>query len=122
MPHDEVTPDWARPVVHWEIQAIDADRQRAFYSEVFNWSIGEGPIMGIPAGLGAPEGGPAGHIRQADRAGVSLYVQVRSLTESIDRITARGGSVVIPPFDLAGGPSLAMVLDPEGNGLTLVQQ
>ena len=42
--------DWARPVVHWEIEAVDADAQRAFYAAMFNWEIGDGPIMQIPAG------------------------------------------------------------------------
>ena len=29
--------DWARPVVHWEIRAVDPERLRAFYGEMFNW-------------------------------------------------------------------------------------
>ena len=33
------TKDWARPVVHWEIEARDPERQRAFYSRLFNWEI-----------------------------------------------------------------------------------
>ena len=34
--------DWARPVVHWEIEAIDPHKMRAFYTELFNWEIGGG--------------------------------------------------------------------------------
>ena len=41
--------------------------------------IGDGPIMNIPSGLGGPEPGPAGHLRQADRAAIALYIQVRDL-------------------------------------------
>ena len=40
--------DWARPVVHWEIEATDPERQRAFYADLFNWKIGDGFIMEIP--------------------------------------------------------------------------
>ena len=29
--------DWARPVVHWEIEALDLDRLRTLYSRLFNW-------------------------------------------------------------------------------------
>jgi len=47
--------DWARPVVHWEVQARDAQRLRDFYAQMFNWVIGEGPIMNIPAGVGGPQ-------------------------------------------------------------------
>ena len=114
--------DWARPVVHWEIEARDPDRQRAFYRELFNWSIGDGPIMNIGAGLGGPEPGPAGHIRQSDRAGVNLYVQVRDLRASMAKAAELGGTVVSEPFDVPGGPTLAAITDPEGNPVMLVQQ
>ena len=114
--------DWARPVVHWEIEARDAERQRAFYAGLFNWSIGDGPIMDIPAGLGGPEPGPAGHIREGASAGVRLYVQVRDIAASLARAAELGGSVISQPFDVPGGPTIAFISDPEDNPLVLVQQ
>jgi len=114
--------DWARPVVHWEIEALDAERQRAFYGELFKWEIGDGPIMQIPAGIGGPEPGPAGHIRQGERSGVALYVQVRDIRASLKRAAALGGTVIAEPFDIPGGPTLAPITDPEGNPVMLVQQ
>jgi predicted enzyme related to lactoylglutathione lyase len=114
--------DWARPVVHWEIEARDAERQRTFYAELFNWEVGDGPIMQIAAGVGGPEPGPAGHIRASDRSGVTLYVQVRDLRASLTRAGELGGSVVMEPFDVPGGPTIAGITDPEGNPVTLVQQ
>jgi predicted enzyme related to lactoylglutathione lyase len=114
--------DWARPVVHWEIEARDPERMRAFYSAMFNWDIGDGPIMGVPAGLGGPEPGPAGHIRQSDRSGFNLYVQVRDLRASMAQAAELGGAVVFEPFDVPGGPTLAGITDPEGNSVVLVQQ
>jgi predicted enzyme related to lactoylglutathione lyase len=114
--------DWARPVVHWEIEAIDPDRQRHFYRELFHWDVGEGPIMQIPAGLGGPEPGPAGHIRGGARSGVALYVQVRDLAASLVQAADLGGTVVTEPFDVPGGPTLAAISDPEGNPVMLVQQ
>ena len=114
--------DWARPVVHWEIEARDPARLKAFYGELFNWDITDGFVLDIPAGIGGPEPGPAGHIRQSDRSGVTLYVQVRNLRASLDKAAELGATVVAEPFDVPGGPTLAGVLDPEGNPLTLVQQ
>jgi predicted enzyme related to lactoylglutathione lyase len=114
--------DWARPVVHWEIEALDADAQRAFYAELFNWDISDGPIMNIPAGFGGPEPGPAGHIRGSSRSGVTLYIQVRDIRGSLARAAELGGAVVMEPFDIPGGPTLAAITDPEGNPVTLVQQ
>jgi len=114
--------DWARPVVHWEIEAIDADRLRGFYAALFNWQIGPGPIMQIPAGVGGPEPGPGGHIRSSERSGVTLYVQVRDLRESLEKASELGGTVVAEPFDLPDAPTLAAIPDPEGNPVMLVQQ
>lgn len=113
--------DWARPVVHWEIEAKDPERQRAFYAALFNWRIGDGPIMDIPAGIGGPEPGPAGHIRAGERSGVTLFVQVADLRASLERSVALGASVVVEPFDVPGGPTIAAITDPEGNPLMLVQ-
>ncbi len=114
--------DWARPVVHWEIAARDPERQRAFYASLFSWTIGDGPLPSIEPGLGGPEPGPAGHLRQAESPGVSLYVQVRDLRESLDKAQELGATIVLEPFDIPGGPTLASIEDPEGNSLVLVQQ
>ncbi|MGH8995697.1 MAG: VOC family protein [Acidimicrobiales bacterium] len=113
--------DWARPVVHWEIVARDPVRQADFYRQLFNWEIGDGPIATIAPGVGSPEPGPGGHIREGDAA-VVLYVQVRELRASLDRVKELGGAVTLEPFDIPGGPTLAGVTDPEGNALMLVQQ
>jgi predicted enzyme related to lactoylglutathione lyase len=117
-----VDEDWARPVVHWEIVALDPARQSDFYQRLCNWTVGEGPIMQIPPGLGGPEPGPGGHIRQGDRAGVTLYIQVRDLRASLALAVELGARLVAEPMDVPGGPTLAAVEDPEGNPLTLVQQ
>ena len=114
--------DWARPVVHWAIEARDPEGQRAFYAALFNWSIGDGPIMTIPAGLGGPEPGPAGHIQPGDTSRITLYVQVGDLRASLARTVDLGGSLLLEPFDVPGGPTLAAIADPEGNPLMLVQQ
>jgi predicted enzyme related to lactoylglutathione lyase len=114
--------DWARPVVHWEIEARDPVRQTAFYHRLFNWAIGDGPIHQIAPGLGGPEPGPAGHIRQSHRSGVTVYVQVRDLPTSVALARQLGADVIAEPFDVPGGPTLAVVNDPEGNPLVLVQQ
>ena len=116
------SPDWARPVVHWEIEAQDPDVLRAFYTALFNWNIGDGPIMNISPGIGGPEAGLGGHIRESDKSRVNLYVQVRDLRSSLELAASLGGAVTIEPFDVPGGPSLAGIKDPEGNPLMLVQQ
>ena len=60
--------------------------------------------------------------RQGDRAGVTLYVQVRDLRASLALAVELGGQIVAEPFDIPGGPTLAAIDDPEGVALVLVQQ
>lgn len=114
--------DWARPVVHFEIVARDPEAQAAFYRALCHWDIGEGPIMTIAAGLGGPAPGTGGHIRAGERSGVSLYIQVRDLPASLALAQALGGRIVTEPFDVPGGPTLAMIEDPESVPVMLVQQ
>jgi uncharacterized protein len=117
-----VNDDWARPLVHWEIVARDPQRQTAFYRSLFNWEITDGPLAQVPPGLGGPEPGPGGHIRQGTDPAVVLYVQVRDLPASLVRAAELGGTVVTQPFDVPDGPTIAAIEDPEGNSLVLVQQ
>ena len=114
--------DWARPVVHWELVALDPVAQAEFYRRLFNWDVGEGDIRFVAAGLGGPEPGPGGHILAGDRPGVVLYVQVRDIHASAALVEELGGRMTAPPFDLPGGPTLCYVTDPEDNRLVLVQQ
>jgi predicted enzyme related to lactoylglutathione lyase len=115
-------PDWARPIVHVEIEALDPDALAPFYEALFHWTATEGAIRFFPAGLGGPEPGPAGHFRRSARSGVTLYVQVRDLTASMALAVSLGGAVTMEPVDVPGGPTLAGITDPEGNPVTLVQQ
>ncbi len=114
--------DWARPVVHWAIEATDPERQKAFYGALFHWDIEAGPIMTIGAGIGGPEPGPGGHIQAGASPRISLYVQVRDLTKTLAKTVELGGKVLAQPFQFPGTPTLASIEDPEGNNIMLVQQ
>lgn len=114
--------DWARPVVHWEIEARDPAVLKEFYAGLCNWRIGDGPIMWIEAGVGGPEPGPAGHIRQGETSRVTLYIQVRDLASSLDQAVELGGTALTEPFGVPDGPTMAGIADPEGNPVMLVQQ
>src|SRR5215469_4825051 len=94
----EIDGDWPRPEVHWEIVAREPEELAHFYRQLFNWQIGEGAVMPIPAGLGGLEPGPAGRLRAGDYPGVSLYVQVRDLEKSLQRVEGLGGKLLRAPF------------------------
>jgi uncharacterized protein len=114
--------DWARPVVAVEIQARAPEKQREFYSKMFNWDISDGPIMRFGPGIGGPEPGPVGVMRESSTARVVLYIQVMDLRASLEKAKTLGGSVISEPFDVPGGPTIAQIADPEGNTVGLVQQ
>ena len=115
--------DWARPVVHWAIEARDPAAIKHFYGELFSWDFeGEGGFFAVEAGLGGPEPGPGGHIEQGGASRVHLYVQVRSIPETLERVPGLGGTVVGEAFDVPGGPTICPIDDPEGNRVVLVQQ
>ncbi|CAB4676359.1 MAG: hypothetical protein LW686_03280 [Ilumatobacteraceae bacterium] len=114
--------DWARPVVYFEIEALDADLLENFYREMFSWDIGEGFIRQIPAGIGGPENGIGGHMRQSDRSGVTLFIQVKDVEASRAMAVELGGSLTSEPFQIPGRALIAGIKDPEGNPITLVQQ
>ena len=114
--------DWARPVVYFEIEALDADLLENFYREMFSWDIGEGFIRQIPAGIGGPENGIGGHMRQSDRSGVTLFIQVKDVEASRTMAVELGGSLTSEPFQIPGRALIAGIKDPEGNPITLVQQ
>lgn len=114
--------DWARPIVHWEIVARDPALQAGFYRQLFNWQMTDGAFTAISAGIGGPEPGPAGHIREGGESAVVLYVQVGDIGATLVRATELGGRVTTQPFDLPDGPTVAFITDPEGNAVGLVQQ
>lgn len=116
------SPDWARPVVYFSIEAKDAARQRTFYSEMFNWDIGDGPVMTIPAGIGGPESGIGGHINPGTNSRISIYVQVRQIDDALAKAEELGGKVTMPKFQIPGGAMIASIEDPEGNSIGIVQQ
>jgi predicted enzyme related to lactoylglutathione lyase len=115
--------EWARPVVHWDIQAKDPERLRQFYAQMFNWTIADAPLMAISPGVGGPPPEAlSGNIFPSGHSGFSLYIQVRDLRASLDQAAALGGEVLSQPFDVPGGPTIAAITDPEDNRIVLVQQ
>lgn len=117
-----MTTEWRRPVVYFEIEALNAETLAPFYRQMFNWDIGEGYIRQIPAGIGGPENGIGGHMRQGNRSGVMLYIQVKDVTESLQQAVALGGKQISEPFQIPDRALIAGIEDPEGNPITLVQQ
>lgn len=114
-----------QPIVHFEIIGTDAGRLQAFYRDLFGWSVtaAGGPQTGFYGMVDDASSGLAGGIGQANggKPRVTLYVQVPDLQAVVERAVALGGSAVLPPTTVPGGPTIAMVADPDGNVAGLMQ-
>ena len=51
---------------------------------------------------------------------VIMYVAVEDLQASLDRAESLGGKTVVPPTEIPGVVTFAMMSDPEGNVIGLV--
>jgi uncharacterized protein len=110
----------ARPVVHWEIAAGDSERLRRFYGDVFGWDVEpDGEYRYVETGGEVGINGGLRQIREEEAPYLTVYVQVPDVIEALDRATASGGRVLMPPAD-AGEGSVALFSDPEGNVIGLL--
>jgi predicted enzyme related to lactoylglutathione lyase len=117
--------DWARPVVFFEIRGRDRKRLQQFYAELFNWKIDDNEAINyglIAPGIGGPEPGVGGGLGHSETPGVSIYVQVRDLGETLEKAVRLGGEKTHDPIHIPGRASIAQIRDPEGNLVGLIQQ
>lgn len=115
----------ANPVVHFEVIGRDGKKLQDFYSNVFHWKIdADNPMhygmIGAAGGEGIG-GGIGGYEGEDGHRGVTFYVEVANIEDSLRQIEAAGGKTVVPPPDIEGGPRMAQFTDPEGNRIGLVQ-
>ena len=116
-------------VVHFEIQADDVERAKAFYAAVFDWSFADwgqvtgstywGIVTGPDDELGINGGllqrpAPAPAPQQGTNAFVCT-IGVGDYDETERRILDAGGQVALPKMALTGMAWQGYYLDPEGN-------
>jgi uncharacterized protein len=112
------TPIW------YEIATKDPATTKAFYEAVAPWTIGEAaegsPVdyRMIDTGGGDFAGGLA-NLSGDDAPGMApgwkFYIGVDDVDAAAEAVTAAGGMVTMPPFDLEGVGRMALVADPQGN-------
>jgi predicted enzyme related to lactoylglutathione lyase len=99
------------PIVHFEIVGKDGKKLQDFYSSLFGWKVDadnewnyglvdtETPGQGIPGGIGPTMDG---------NARVTVYAQVPDLQ-------------ALPPTEIPGAVTMAMITDPEGNSFGMIK-
>jgi hypothetical protein len=105
---------------HFAINADDVERAKSFYERAFGWAFTPwGPpgffqIQDVGAGrIGALQGRRA--IGGQAMPGMELTFGVDDLEATIAAIEAGGGTIVMPPFTIAGVGRLIFFRDTEGN-------
>lgn len=120
-------------VVHFEVPYDDGDRARAFYSEVFGWTIQPMPEFeydfvqtgptdtdsGMPAEPGYIGGGM--FQRQADIGRPVITIDVDDMTRALAAIVEHGGVPVGEPQQVGDMGTAAYFTDSEGNLMGLWQ-
>lgn len=123
------TPDPAanrHPSVMFEVIARDQAAAQAFYSRAFGWDYERGAsgfaYVHFPVQVQPLLGG----IGQADSAvpgfapGCNFYLRVERLEDAITAAVAAGGAAFVDPT-AADGYRFAMIRDPEGNAIGLIE-
>jgi len=117
------------PVVHFEIIGKDGEGLRSYYSELFEWEIDANNPMnygivqreGNLSAEGIGIGGGVGAAPDADAGHVTFYVEVPDVEAALAKATSLGGSRLMGPMDVPGGPTLGMFADPEGHRIGVVK-
>lgn len=114
----------AKPIVHWEIMGPDGAALNTFYADLFGWQGEAVPgfndyYMITPESAGI--GGAVGKGSDDAPTYLTMYIEVDSIDEHLEKITAAGGSTMVPRTVIPGTVTFAMFADPAGNMVGLVE-
>ena len=118
-------------VVHFEVPFDDADRARAFYSDVFGWDIQPVPEFDynfVQTGPTADTGMPTevgyiggGMFQRHDIDRPVITIQVDDMTKALESIAGHGGKPVGEPQPVGDMGIASYFTDSEGNLMGLWQ-
>jgi predicted enzyme related to lactoylglutathione lyase len=118
-------------VVHFEIETLDKERAKKFYSEVFGWGMQEygkefGDYTVVMTGDPKEPGGINGGIYKAQdgKKQVNSFrcvIAVDDVKKSMEDVKKAGGKVLHGPDDIPGVGLYTLCEDTEGNFFGLLQ-
>ncbi len=121
-----------QPVVHFEILGKDADKTQSYYSELFGWKIESLPFDnptqyglvnrdGNTNGEGVGIGGGVGEAPEGYGGHVTFYVEVPDVEAALADAERLGGTRMMGPDQVPGGPVIGQSQDPDGLVVGVVQ-
>ncbi len=113
------------PIAHIEIAGRDGETLEKFYSQLFGWEIERRETGGFPYGFIKAVGKSelTGGIRHEPqgKAEIVFYVEVPELAATIAAAQSLGAAIRIPPMAITE-VTFALLTDPEGNPIGLIQK
>lgn len=103
------------PLVFFDLAGPDAGVLREFYARVFGWSSGEDGRFEVVVKS------PVQAAFRTDPAEKRLYLGVDDIEATLAQVSALGGSVDVPRFEVPGVVVLGLFRDPAGNPMGLVE-
>lgn len=110
--------------VHWtELMTSDVEKAKAFYGDIMGWTITSMPMQDgeywlfSRSGADLPEGGMLQWTGSSEDAPTDYwftYFAVDDVDAAIAKATEKGGTILRPPFDIAGVGRIAIVRDTTG--------
>ena len=119
-------------LIHFEIPAVNVEKLKQFYEEVFGWKILEYPgpidywlIQTVPVdanGMLLRPGVNGGMYKkqQPDIKPIN-YFAVESINDYLAKIQKLGGKVISPKQEVPDIGWVAAAMDPEGNQFALIE-
>jgi predicted enzyme related to lactoylglutathione lyase len=113
------------PFVHVELNAADVAKAKAFYSQLFQWKLGDVPNPAIAGGsytmieVGSGTGG--GIIQQipGGPSGWLAYVEVEDIRGTMEKAVSLGGKIMKDVTEVPSMGWFSFIQDPNGAVLGL---
>jgi uncharacterized protein len=125
-------PELDHTIIHFEIPADNVEKIKAFYEQVFGWTIQQAPgpieywtIQTVPVdpkGMLLRPGVNGGmYKRQIPDSNPINYFSVESISDFLDKIVKLGGKVTQTKQEVPEVGWIAAAEDPEGNAFALIE-
>lgn len=120
------------PVIHVEVLGADGRALQQFYGETFGWDFAAPSAhafgqmnyrIAFPKDGEGVAAGVGGDMPADVRPGVTFYVCVDDLDDTLAKVNALGGKVLRPPAQAdENSLRVALIEDPDGNAIGLVDR
>lgn len=116
-------------VVHFEVIGKDGEKLQSFYSDLFGWEIDADNEMnygivqreGNTTDEGIGIGGGVASAQEGSDGWLTFYVASDDIEASLLKAESLGGTRLMGPMDVPGGPQIGLFKDPEGHTVGVVK-